>query len=161
MKRKHILGLSYSDQQKLWSKIQICGEDECWEWQDSLKRDGYGTFYPEGSKIGFLAHRITLFLKTGEQDIIARHQCDNRACCNPNHLDVVTAQMNTLRGHTLAAKEALKTHCPQGHPYSGANLYRKPRKNGRFARICLTCRRAQQRLLNHKYRSPDYLPATR
>lgn len=86
MQRKHILGLSYSDQQKFWSKIQILGEDDCWEWQDSLNKDGYGTFYPDGSKIGYLAHRISLYLKTGEQDIIARHTCDNRACCNPHHL---------------------------------------------------------------------------
>lgn len=32
---------------------------------------------------------------------------------------------------------ALKTHCPQGHPYSGDNLYISPSDGGRSCRICM------------------------
>lgn len=39
---------------------------------------------------------------------------------------------------------ARKTHCPQGHPYSGANLIVVQRSNGRQTRDCRTCARARQ-----------------
>ncbi len=37
------------------------------------------------------------------------------------------------------SNNAIKTHCPQGHPYAGANLYVNPTTGRRF---CRTCQRA-------------------
>lgn len=45
------------------------------------------------------------------------------------------AQDRVRHGHH---ENTLKTHCPQGHPYSGANLGRTP--DGR-QRYCKTCKR--------------------
>ena len=57
------------------------------------------------------------------------HLCRERACCNPAHLEPVTQAENIRRG------EAVKTHCPQGHPYEGDNLY----IDSRGKRRCKTC----------------------
>lgn len=45
------------------------------------------------------------------------------------------------RGRTPGVAPALRTHCPQGHPYSGDNLYVTPTGE----RGCRTCHRERQR----------------
>lgn len=62
--------------------------------------------------------------------------CPHRLCVNwINHLEVVTPKVNQLRSpNTFSSINALKTHCPKGHPYSGDNLVR--RSHGRSCREC-------------------------
>jgi len=74
------------------------------------------------------------------------HLCRNRTCCNPAHLELVTGRENLLRGDTLAAANAAKTHCIQGHPLADDNLY--VANNG--ARTCRTCQRATGLRSDHK-----------
>jgi len=63
--------------------------------------------------------------------------CPHRACCNPAHLQAVTARANVLRGGSFAAANAaVKTDCPSGHPYDSHNTYVAP--DG--PRQCRTCR---------------------
>ncbi|MFE4420475.1 HNH endonuclease signature motif containing protein [Streptomyces sp. NPDC056817] len=72
------------------------------------------------------------------------HLCRNRACANPWHLEPVTNRVNAKRGQAgpvLASKNLGKTHCPQGHPYSGDNL----RIGSRGWRYCRACKRDQRR----------------
>ena len=68
------------------------------------------------------------------------HLCRVTLCVNPEHLEPVTAQENQLRGATLAAANAAKTECPDGHPYNQENtwLYRGHRH-------CRECGRRQHR----------------
>lgn len=70
------------------------------------------------------------------------HLCRNTMCVNPDHLEPVTQRVNTLRGIGVAAVHAKKTHCINGHPFSGDNLVY--RSNGRW-RDCRECRRAKDR----------------
>lgn len=49
--------------------------------------------------------------------------CDGgpAGCCNPAHCRPVTRRENTLRGDTLAARCASKTHCIRGHEFTPDN----------------------------------------
>ncbi len=66
------------------------------------------------------------------------HTCRVRTCREPSHLEPVTRLENLLRGDTLIAAQVARTHCPQGHPYSGENLYIY-----RNMRSCKACRSAR------------------
>lgn len=78
------------------------------------------------------------------------HQCRNRACCNVDHLRVVTPTVNSTENIVGVnwQLQLAKTHCPQGHPYDEKNTYRFP--SGR--RHCRTCVRAAKarHLAKHK-----------
>jgi predicted XRE-type DNA-binding protein len=71
--------------QYLMTRVAIIEETACWEWTGCLHRTGYGELRREGKRI--LAHRLSYFLWNGEWPEICRHRCDNRKCCNPDHLE--------------------------------------------------------------------------
>lgn len=118
---------------RFWGKVVWNGdENECWTWQAALSHDGYGCFVTGGRH--FPAHRFAYELLVGPIPAV-------RHCVNPAHLEPVTRRENLLRGNTIQARNAAKTHCPQGHPYSGDNLY----VDARGCRSCWTCKRANRR----------------
>lgn len=105
----------------------------CWLWMAALDRDGYGKFG------GGRAHRFAISA-TGES---VDHLCCNRRCVRPDHLEEVSARTNTLRSGGVTALNALKTHCPQGHPYDDKNTYVRDGK-----RHCRECSRQKDRRLS-------------
>lgn len=62
------------------------------------------------------------------------HLCRNRACVRASHMELVTHLENVRRGES-GQRQARRTHCPQGHPYSGDNL-RIRSDGGRLCRAC-------------------------
>lgn len=111
----------------------------CLEWLAGVTQDGYGRFRPGGRAFPTgLAHRWSYEWHVGPipDGLHLDHLCRNPSCVNPDHLEPVTCQENSLRGTGFVATNAAKTHCPAGHPYSGENLYLY-----RWSRGCRTCRR--------------------
>jgi hypothetical protein len=106
--------------------------DACWIWLGSKDRNGYGRVFRNK-----LAHRhaFEIFVGAIPVALTIDHLCRNRACVNPLHLEAVSKRINTLRGQGPAARNALKSHCPQGHPYDAANTYVAP-DGGRNCRRC-------------------------
>lgn len=129
----------YKITQRFWARIKIRKPHQCWEWQGSLRGDGYGQFYAHGKHRA--VHRYAHFISTLEWPPVVRHKCDNRKCCNPHHLEGGTQSDNMqdviARGRHHHKN---KTHCLYGHEYTEKNTYTRP--DG--SRECRTCRRARK-----------------
>lgn len=106
----------------------------CWEWTATKTPEGYGGLTWRQTKM--LAHRVSAVL--AGMDLsggkVVDHLCWNPSCVNPDHLEPVTNKENLLRGRGITAVRARQTHCVNGHPLSGGNLY--THKSGRYCRKC-------------------------
>lgn len=137
---------------RFWSRINfdgkvvthVSGLDPCWEWQGAKRPDGYGNVNTRSNRVDY-AHRIAWMLAHGDPgDLLVLHACDNRLCCNPNHLFIGTYLDNN---RDCIAKgrgqhhNSYKTHCPHGHSYSGTNVV----INSNGSRECKTCNRERHR----------------
>ena len=140
------------------SKYVIDPTTGCWLWTAKIEWTGYGRISLGGRRGRLeMAHRVAYELHVGPipDGLEIDHLCRVRHCVNPAHLEAVTSQVNVLRGRGPAVAAArgriqqrAKTHCPSGHPYSGANLYVSP--DGR-RRSCKTCGRIKMRKYRAKF----------
>lgn len=122
---------------RFWTKVEMPdGPDGCWPFTGAKNNTGYGVFGIDGN-LTTGAHRYAYELLVGPipEGLHLDHLCRVRHCVNPDHLEAVTQTENNRRA------AALKTHCPQGHPYEGNNLYVSPRGD----RMCRECMRSRTR----------------
>jgi hypothetical protein len=89
------------------------------------------------------------FIAEIPEDLTLDHLCRNRACCNPWHLEPVTAVVNVMRGVAPTAQHARATECVSGHPFDDENTYRNPTTG---QRSCRACARVYQRELRRRRR---------
>ncbi len=128
-----------------WSRVSV-DDAGCWIWSGTLSK-GYGRVSLDG--IGSATHRLTYEKLVGPIPVGLQidHLCRVPACCNPTHLDPVTAAENIRRGETSKWQRD-KTHCPQGHEYDEVNTYRYARKDGTKERQCIKCIRIRTKERN-------------
>ena len=110
--------------------------DGCWTWDGYVEGNGYCRTMI--NKKRQLVHRVIYELLVGEipSDLQLDHLCRNTRCCNPKHLEPVTAKVNTLRGVGPSAINSKKTHCINGHEFTVENTYIRKDNNTRRCKRC-------------------------
>jgi hypothetical protein len=133
----------------IWFWTHVLKTEKCWLWIGCRLPSGYGKLRRKGKD--WLAHRFIYTNLVGPipEGLTIDHLCRVRNCVNPEHMELVTQGENTLRGESVSGLAARKTHCPQGHEYSGDNLILQ--KNGhRKCRFCVQVYDRKRRPSNKK-----------
>lgn len=140
-------GFNPKDIRRFMFKIQKT--NNCWLWLGCTTSTRYGRFNYNGKIIN--AHRFSyeLFKESIPNGLHIDHLCRNPQCVNPEHLEAVTNKENILRGISIVAQNARKTHCKKGHELTDDNLLPFPLKRG--ARICKQCNHDYMRVYRVKY----------
>lgn len=132
---------------------KIDDSQSCWIWKGTVMKNGYGYF--EFYYKMYRAHRLSYELFKGEipDGMQLDHLCRNRACVNPDHLEIVTCKENLSRGLTgkVNNPQTKKTHCPKGHELTEDNLTKYTAKLG--FRRCLICTREYHKQYQRKLRA--------
>lgn len=118
--------------ERFWSRVEKT--ETCWLWKGPLN-NGYGAVRAFNQATN--PHRAAWRLLVGPipPTMQIDHLCRVRNCVNPAHMEIVTGKVNTLRGNSTSARNAVKTHCPQGHIYNRKNTF--VCKGGmRHCRVC-------------------------
>lgn len=79
----------------------------CWLWNGNVDRTGYGYFSLKinNKRTSKKAHRIAYALHTQQYNLLTEpyspkvviaHRCNNKLCCNPDHLEMTSAKQNSL-----------------------------------------------------------------
>lgn len=150
-----------AEAKRFLSHVRVDAETGCHVWTAFIDRDGYGrTAYKCRS---VFAHRYAYAWKRGPIPRGSRkhvpqidHLCRNRACCNPDHMELVSIKENVTRGQGPCAKNGRKTHCANGHEYTPENTYIRP--NGR---ACRECRRIISAKTEHVAKRKIYYERTK
>jgi HNH endonuclease len=124
----------------LWTGVQMGGQPG----------DRYGGFWDGDKKV--YAHRWIFEYYHGPipKGLEPDHLCFRRLCVKaiaddlgPAHIvGPLTRRENVLRGNSVGARNARKTHCAQGHPFSPENTFVS--KGVRYCRECNRLKKSAQ-----------------
>jgi hypothetical protein len=86
----------------------------CWLWRGAM-RNGYGAIKHEGKTLG--THVVSYVIANGNipADMLVTHKCDNRQCCNPDHLRAGTYSDNVREA---LDRRAVNKVCGVKHPFA-------------------------------------------
>ena len=147
VKRRPVVALTDPEAalRHLRARVKI-SDAGCWEWAGFVGPNGYASCSYRNRY--YMAHRLAAIASFGPFDPLLQvcHRCDNRRCCNPDHLFIGTRQDN-VRDSVVKKRHHLsrKTHCTRGHELSGDNLARYTSDCGGVRRVCKICELGRMR----------------
>lgn len=97
---------------KVMERVKVDEETGCWEWQGPTSGNGrgggYGRMCLDGQTVA--VHLVTFVhfngYIPGKKQV--DHVCENRLCCNPAHLELVTHKENQRRKNSRKVRDSLK-----------------------------------------------------
>ena len=128
----------------------IC-ENGCWEWVGNTNALGYSNIMLKGKCTK--GHRYVYEMTRGPipPGRTLDHLCRNPTCVNPDHLEVVSLQVNIMRGKGVGVINGAKMRCPKGHSLTPDNLVLSRLRRG--VRLCLACNRDYQYAYHRRHRA--------
>ncbi len=102
----------------------VIDENQCWNW-NKAKTNGYGQITSNGKS--YLAHRLAYELSNKELPdlLLVRHKCDNKSCCNPEHLELGTHSDNSNDVVIRKSDYQPKNNANLGYKVAGLSLPEK------------------------------------
>lgn len=87
----------------------------CFVWQQFLNEKGYAQTKVQGER--WRIHRLAYTLHVGPipDGLTIDHLCRVKACCNPDHLEAVTAEENSGRAQHRKAEMCVRGHVLAEH----------------------------------------------
>lgn len=163
------MGAFGTPEERFWPKVDLSHPRGCWLWLGKPNPNGYGVHFV-GPRQGQrkMAHVFAwevwnqkrvppgLCLDHFRMNPGPRNAPCSKLCVNPRHTEPVTRGENVLRGRSVGAQNARKTHCPAGHAYNATNT--RTRENGK--RGCRTCEDAYGVTYGPAYRAAHRLEAS-
>ena len=158
MKPTPIMELSEATARSVRERIArrtVVTDSGCWDWVGAKDRWGYGKFKIADGGVTRCtgSHRAAWLAFRGpisDPALQIDHLCRNRSCANPEHLDLVNNQTNSLRSIAAAGPggrgRPRGDACERaGHERTQENTYSYWDRNGYLHSQCTICRREQQR----------------
>lgn len=138
-------------EQRFWEKVKKT--KTCWVWLASRRCGGYGEIWDKAIGRTRCAHRISYEWSVGmiPKGWTIHHKCNNPPCVRPSHLVAMTMRDNLLLNDSAVSRNARKTHCPKGHPYSKENTFHYKEQH----RQCRTCKRERDNERSRKNKSGE------
>ena len=130
------------------AKVEVM-PNGCWNWIGSRHSQGYGFFWYMGRTMR--AHRFAYEYYNNTvipSGLVSDHLCKNTRCVNPAHIEIITPRLNSQRTNPtkhMIERQANRTHCANGHPFTIESTYIYPNGKHIHCRICQ--REAKRRFL--------------
>jgi len=84
-------------QKRFWNRVRRGDTNECWPWLGCIESEGYGVIKIDGKM--HKAHRLSHLVNIGliPEGFVVDHNCENKSCVNPDHLEAVSQKINLVR----------------------------------------------------------------
>lgn len=140
--------------ERLFSRIEKA--DGCWTWLGPHDKYGYGAIGAGGRGGRVLkVHALVYTMLVGEipRGKEIHHKCENKGCCNPDHLVTLTRSEHiSITPRRYVGRTGRKaSHCIHGHPFDEANTY--------IWKGTRTCRACNLRHTYNRRHNPKSVPA--